>query len=70
MANETWNVIDSSCISCGICEQACLCDAISYNDSKGIYEIDKDTCHNCYCDQFGCADNCPVGAIVVIKSTK
>lgn len=50
--------IQSDCISCGACADACPAGAISQGDSH--YEINQDTCLQC----GACVDTCPTGAIV------
>ena len=50
-------VINSDCISCGVCEPECPVNCISEGD--GIYVIDKEECIDC----GACAPVCPVDAI-------
>ncbi len=50
-------VISDACISCGACEAACPCEAISAGDAK--YVIDAEKCVDC----GSCAAGCPVEAI-------
>lgn len=50
--------IESDCISCGSCADACPAGAISEGDQH--YEIDADKCISC----GTCVDTCPTGAIV------
>ncbi len=50
-------VINSSCISCGSCVDACPMGLITQGDSQ--YVIDANSCIDC----GSCADACPTGAI-------
>ena len=49
-------VDEDTCISCGVCVDACPVDAITMED-KAI--IDAETCTDC----GACVDECPVDAI-------
>ncbi len=50
--------IESDCISCGSCADACPAGAISEGEQH--YEIDADKCLSC----GTCVDACPTSAIV------
>ena len=49
--------INSDCINCGACVEACPVDCIAPGDE--IYVIDPDACIDC----GACVDACPVDAI-------
>lgn len=57
-------IITDDCMSCGMCAEACPCDAVHPGERKGAgyvkYEIDQSLCANCGM----CLDVCPAEAIV------
>lgn len=55
--------VNSSCISCGLCEKNCPVHAIEMKENKPIWVLPK--CDNCLC----CLHHCPVEAINYGDST-
>jgi Fe-S-cluster-containing hydrogenase component 2 len=56
--------VDSSCISCRLCEKNCPVHAIEMKESKPFWILSK--CDNCLC----CLHHCPVEAINYGDSTR
>ncbi len=51
-------IIQSSCISCGVCRDSCVFDAVKVT-AQGVYRIDPYLCEGCSL----CVRLCPQGAI-------
>ena len=58
----TCKINKSICIGCGLCNQACLNQAIRIDD-EGKVEVNQAVCKGC----GACVKACPVGACTVIK---
>lgn len=56
--------VNSSCISCGLCEKNCPAQAIKMRENKPFWVLPK--CDNCLC----CLHHCPVEAINYGDSTR
>lgn len=55
------------CIGCGACSASCP-DVFELGDDGKAYVKDASKCDSCDCEAV--AQNCPVGAIAVIKNSK
>ncbi len=55
----SYTITSRQCLKSGLCFQECPMDAVLFDKTHDLYQIDPDLCTDC----GSCADVCPEGAI-------